>query len=68
MKREGHTYNTLSRLLGIKPQALHFGVRRGTFGRLTVAKLVVLTGLGYEDFLLPEERQELRQLEKQRAS
>jgi hypothetical protein len=65
MKANRHSYESLARLLGISPQSLHYGVQRGTFGRLTVHKLVHLTGLDHEEFLLPEERQELRRLRKQ---
>jgi hypothetical protein len=68
MEAHGHSYESLAGMLGITPQSLHYGVRRGTFGRLTVHKLVHLTGLDHEDFLLPEELRELRRMRRQTAA
>jgi hypothetical protein len=61
MKEHGLTYARAGEIVGISAPALHTGLRRGTFSRLTVAKLLKLVpGLAWEDFLLPEEKAELR--------
>jgi hypothetical protein len=52
MEAHGHSYESLAGMLGITP--LH--------------KLVHLTGLDHEDFLLPEELRELRRMRRQTAA
>ena len=50
----------LGEIIDISPQCLHQGMRRGTFSRRMVARLVALTGMEWEDFLLPEEKTAVR--------
>jgi hypothetical protein len=63
MRERSLTYARAADIVGISAPALHTGLRRGTFSRLTVAKLLKLVpGLRWEDFLLPEEKAELRRV------
>lgn len=50
----------LADVLDMSPQCLHKGLARGTFARVNVAKLVKMSPLTWEDFVLPEERKAVR--------
>jgi transcriptional regulator with XRE-family HTH domain len=69
-RNQGLSYKRAGDVLGISAQSLHAGLRRGTFSRLTIAKLLhLIPDLSYGDFLLEHERRELRNLRRRpRAS
>ena len=54
------TLRELAAVLGMSAQCLHRGLARGTFARVTIAKLVEFTPLSWEDFLLPAERRDVK--------
>jgi hypothetical protein len=69
MKDQGLSYARAGKLLGITHTSLFYGLQRGTFSRLTVAKLLTLVpGLAWDDFLLPAERREIAKLRKSQAA
>ena len=54
------TLRELAEVLGMSAQCLHRGIVRGTFARGTIAKLVQVAPLSWDDFLLPTERRAVR--------
>lgn len=60
MAEQGLSQQVLGDLLGISGQCVSKGMRRGTFSRGTIAKLVAITGLSWDEFVLFNERRNAR--------
>ena len=69
MRTRGLSYSGAGKVLGISAQSLHAGIRRGTFSRLTIGKMLkLIPETAFEDFLLAEEREEIRKMLRQTAA